>query len=148
MKNINYPRANWTSCLLLAMEAWGELAWASIRIRIPFGRQKLMQQAMNAEATKSHPAHEGPTAALLQAVNCGRRFHFTRMDCLEQSLALVRMLRRRGQSATLQIGCRRDGPGLQFHAWVAGADGVALEPGDTENRFAPFVSLRRSGFPA
>ena len=41
-----------------------------------------------------------------------------RATCLRQSLALWWLLGRRGISAELRIGVRKDGGGLQAHAWV------------------------------
>jgi hypothetical protein len=139
------------SDFLLAMEAWWKLAWAAIRIRIPFGRERLLQQALNTGAMTRPARRVDPiqTVTFVKALERGRRFHPKGMDCLEQSLALVWMLRRRGQPATLRIGCRRDGPEFRFHAWVTGLDGTPLESSDIGNRFAPFASLScRSGFPA
>ncbi|HIE94984.1 MAG TPA: lasso peptide biosynthesis B2 protein [Acidobacteria bacterium] len=41
-----------------------------------------------------------------------------RMPCLEQSLILFGILRRRGIPAELRIGVRRAGDGLNAHAWI------------------------------
>jgi hypothetical protein len=79
------------------------------------------------------------TAAILKAVGSGRRYHLRAMNCLEQSLALVWMLRRRGLAARLQVGCRRDGSELRFHAWVMGADSAPLELSEQKNPFSPLA---------
>jgi hypothetical protein len=123
------------------MEAWWKLAWAAIRIRIPFGRQKLVQRAMSTGAMTRPARRVDPiqTVTFVKAVARGRRFHPKGMDCLEQSLVLVWMLRRRGQPATLRIGCRRDGPEFRFHAWVTGLDGTPLEPRETQSHFVSLV---------
>jgi hypothetical protein len=143
MQNNNFLRAEWTRSLILVIEAWWKLAWAAVRIRIPFGRQKLVQRAMSTSAMTRRARRVAPiqTVSLVKAVDYSRRFHAKGMYCLEQSLALVWMLRRRGLAATLQIGCRRDGAEFRFHAWVAGWDGTPLQSSDIENRFAPFASL-------
>jgi Transglutaminase-like superfamily len=41
-----------------------------------------------------------------------------RTNCLEQSLVFEWLLRRRGISATLRIGGRKDGDRFEAHAWV------------------------------
>ena len=166
MKNKSFYHVDRTRSLFLTMEACWKLTWAAIRIRIPFGRKNLLQRAIDTRAISHrvpcfrgpgssltpwvrfpgaakacHPASVMQTTALINALNRVRRFHPKGMYCLEQSLALVWMLRRRGVAATLQIGCRRDGSEFRFHAWVAGWDGTPLESSDIENRFAPFASL-------
>jgi hypothetical protein len=124
------------------MEAWWKLTWAALRIRIPFGRKNLLQRAIDTRAMTRPAGRVDPIQreTLVKALDRGLRFHPKRMYCLEQSLALVWMLRQRGVAATLQIGCRRDGRDFRFHAWVAGWDGTPLESSDIENRFAPFAS--------
>jgi hypothetical protein len=59
-------------------------------------------------------------------------------NCLDRSLALCWLLRRRGIAARLRIGARKDGAQLKAHAWVE-SDGVALGDADEEHRhFVPF----------
>ncbi len=56
--------------------------------------------------------------------------------CLTQSLALARILRRRGVAAYVRIGVKTAGA-LEAHAWVE-ADGEALtDAPDLRARFAP-----------
>jgi len=49
------------------------------------------------------------------------------------------MLRLRGLDARLQLGCRRDGPELLFHAWVIGEDHAPLELSEQKNPFSPLA---------
>jgi hypothetical protein len=70
---------------------------------------------------------------------------FFRSTCLEQSLALCWMLRRRGMSPALRVGARKDADRLEAHAWVE-IDGIAL--GDAGGQYAHFVPFERSGVPA
>jgi hypothetical protein len=123
------------------MEAWCRLLQAFVLIRIPLGRQKLLQRAMSTGAVTRPARRADPvlTAAIVKAVGRGRHFHFKAMRCLEQSLALVWMLRRRGLAARLQLGCRRDGSELRFHAWVMGADFAPLELSEQKNPFSPLA---------
>jgi hypothetical protein len=79
------------------------------------------------------------------AVGQGARFHLKSMTCLEQSLALVWMHRRRGLPATLRIGGWRDGAELRFHAWVVGPESmpwkIPWELNDQENPFVPLAPV-------
>jgi hypothetical protein len=59
-------------------------------------------------------------------------------NCLEQSLVLWPLLRRRGFSAELKFGARKDAGKFEAHAWVE-LDGEALNNDSEENRgFVPF----------
>jgi len=109
------------SSLVLALEAWWALLRASVVIRIPFGRQMILRRAMNT-GTMTRPARQEDSAELVitKAVCQSARFHPKVMTCLEQSLATVWMHRRRGLPSRLEVGCRREGSQLFFHAWVAG----------------------------
>jgi hypothetical protein len=67
------------------------------------------------------------------------RFHLKVMTCLEQSLATVWMHRCRGLPSRLEIGCRREGSQLFFHAWVAGPK--LDDPADKENSFGALAPV-------
>jgi hypothetical protein len=59
-------------------------------------------------------------------------------NCLEQSLVLWPLLRRRGFPAELKFGARKDAGKFEAHAWVE-LDGEALNSGTEKNRgFVPF----------
>ncbi len=61
-----------------------------------------------------------------------------RTNCLEQSLVLCWLLRRRGISADLRIGARKEADRFEAHAWVEVA-GCALDAGNQEHmHFVPF----------
>jgi Transglutaminase-like superfamily len=64
---------------------------------------------------------------------------FFRTSCLEQSLVLCRLLRRRGVNATLRIGARKEADRFEAHAWVEMAGNVVDGGGGTEHlHFRPF----------
>jgi len=90
-----------------------------------------MMPANPCEAAKA--CHPSTSVAIGEAVCQSARFHLKVMTCLEQSLATVWMHRRRGLPARLQVGCRREGSQLFFHAWIAGPKLVDLK--DKENSF-------------
>jgi len=59
-------------------------------------------------------------------------------NCLDRSLALCRLLRRRGIAARLRIGARKEGEHLQAHAWVE-VDGIPLNDVDARHmHYVPF----------
>jgi hypothetical protein len=63
---------------------------------------------------------------------------FVRVNCLEQSLTLWWLLRRRGIDAELRIGGRKENGRFEAHAWVE-FDGVVLSEADNEHHdFVPF----------
>jgi hypothetical protein len=66
------------------------------------------------------------------------RHLFFRANCLEQSLTLWWMLRRRRIPARLRIGARRQEENFEAHAWVE-VNGIALnDPDDQHVQFSPF----------
>jgi Transglutaminase-like superfamily len=127
---------------LLIMEAWWGLLRAAIRIRIQWRRRELLENAMQPIPGMADTRQE---AAIRTAINSACRLQPKPMHCLEQGLAFVWMLRRRGIAGHLQVGCRREGSLFRFHAWVTGI-GVPT-PGQNEIPFSPLVSCG-SGFPA
>lgn len=58
-------------------------------------------------------------------------------NCLEQSLALWWLLRRRGIPADLRIGVRKDAANFEAHAWVEANGAVLSESGDEHIHFVP-----------
>ena len=63
---------------------------------------------------------------------------FLRTSCLEQSLVLCRMLRRRGMNADLHIGARKEANHFEAHAWVE-LTGTVIDSGGAEHlHFVPF----------
>jgi Transglutaminase-like superfamily len=63
---------------------------------------------------------------------------FISTNCLEQSLVLWWLLRRRGISAELRIGARKELDRFEAHAWVE-VDSAVLNDSNAEHRhFVPF----------
>ena len=56
--------------------------------------------------------------------------------CLERSIVLRQMLRRRGVEAELKIGVRREGEKVRAHAWLEHDGRPVGEPEEVEERFA------------
>ena len=73
-----------------------------------------------------------------------------RANCLERSLVLWALLRRRGIDSDLRIGARKHGERLEGHAWVEW-DGVVLnDADDAQERFVvvplPPVTPDKTGY--
>jgi Transglutaminase-like superfamily len=62
---------------------------------------------------------------------------FLKTNCLEQSLALCWLLRRRGIAAELCVGARKQDGKFEAHAWVETQGAVVCES-DERHRFVPF----------
>jgi hypothetical protein len=58
-------------------------------------------------------------------------------NCLEQSLTLWWLLRRRGIPADLRIGVRKDSGSFEAHAWVEVNGAVLSEAGNQHTHFVP-----------
>lgn len=72
---------------------------------------------------------------IAELVAAAARNLFFKTNCLEQSLVLWPLLRRRGFPAELKIGARKDAGWFEAHAWVE-LDGRALN--DANHGFVPF----------
>jgi hypothetical protein len=65
-------------------------------------------------------------------------------NCLEQSLVLWWLLRRRGIPADLRIGVRKDEGNFQAHAWVEAGGAILSESGDEHIHFVPLEGVIHS----
>ena len=66
-----------------------------------------------------------------------------RTNCLQQSLVLWWLLRRRGIDADLRIGVRKEAGQFEAHAWVELAGVVLSDDMDVYQRFTPFNRIIR-----
>lgn len=68
-------------------------------------------------------------------------------NCLQRSIVLWWLLRRRGVPSEMRFGCRAGDHGLEAHAWVECGGQVIGDRPDICERFVPFVSdLNESQF--
>lgn len=116
-------------------------AWISMRIAGAGIRKAALARAgFSADAT-SNATSSGDLAEAQRIARLGSataRTLFLRATCLEQSLVLRWMLRRRGMSPVLCIGARKEANRFEAHAWVE-LNGIALEAGGAEHHhFVPF----------
>ena len=73
-------------------------------------------------------------------INRAARIVFRRESCLERSIMLWHVLRRKGIKSDIKIGVSTGRPGLQAHAWVE-IDGKAInEIPHVKKKFAAFDS--------
>jgi hypothetical protein len=93
-------------------------------------------RAAHPDETGAEVAERAKEIARLEAA-AARNFPW-RTNCLEESLVLEWLLRRRGIPATLRIGGRKDAERFEAHAWVD-LDGENLSDTDAGHiHFVPF----------
>jgi hypothetical protein len=75
---------------------------------------------------------------VVRMVQAASRHGLTRANCLEQSLVLWYLLRRRGLPTNLRVGVRKAERGLHAHAWVELGSVVLNDARDVHLRYVPF----------
>jgi hypothetical protein len=115
-------------------------AWLAVRLlgfricKSAFERQRIIVE--NSKFPKAGALDTARRIAHLEAVTAANLFF--RTSCLEQSLVLCRMLRRRGMNPGLRIGARKKANRFEAHAWVE-LNGIVLDGGEAEHtHFVPF----------
>jgi len=116
------------------------IAWLAVRLlgfricRAAF--EEPARAARNSRFLETDTLNIAKRIARLEAVTAANLFF--RTSCLEQSLVLCRLLRRRGINAGLRIGARKEADRFEAHAWVEMAGNV-VDGGGTEHlHFRPF----------
>ena len=127
----------------VVLEATGGLlaTWVGLRL-IGFRRWErvLAIFAPTVGTTGSAQGASAQESALLigRMQEAAARNLFFRTNCLEQSLVLWWLLRRRGIDAALRIGARKESDRFEAHAWVE-LDSQVLNDASAEHRhFVPF----------
>jgi hypothetical protein len=88
----------------------------------------------NPEEQNMHLAH-----LAVSSVNKASRFSPWPSSCLQQSLTLGWLLRRRGIDSQLRIGVRKAAGRFEAHAWVEHGGVVLYDPGGTDGGYVPFA---------
>ncbi len=120
------------------LSALGELAATGVALRLRGLRRTC--DAMEA-------IHARPGRAPLTPERMARLLHLAarlgpyRPACLVRSLALQRLLRRRGFHSTLHIGVRKRERRLEAHAWVEHDGRRLLDAEGIASDYAPFEAL-------
>jgi hypothetical protein len=120
----------------VTVEAWYHLARAALVVGDAARHSRIIGDGLSHHSGRRDP---GGASEIARAVSRASRFHVKRMRCLEQSLASLWMLRRRGIAAALRIGCRSKGGILDFHAWVVDDSGSVLAGHGHESSFLPLT---------
>ncbi len=127
---------------LTALEAGLYLGVAQLLLALP---SRLLVGAVRRAMGPAASAAAAPPVDRLAAISgaLARRWP-TNALCLQRSLALLWLLRRRGIGAELKIGVRRTDGQLQAHAWVE-VGGVAVN--DDASHHGGFVVLNGEAEP-
>jgi len=113
-------------------------SWIGLRV-LGFARwQRILQRGISHAPAKTSAAPAVSAQRIAQLQDAAAHDIFLPTNCLERSLALWFLLRRRGFAADLKFGARKQSGTFEAHAWVE-LDGVALNnPADEQRDFAPF----------
>jgi len=116
--------------------------WIGLRLfGFPRWQKVLLRFSGNPQSPSPFSLEESKRLANL-ATATARRF-FLRTNCLEQSLVIWFLLRRRGVSPSLRFGGRKAGDQFEAHAWVE-CEGVVLnDEGSVRQDFIPFEPRER-----
>jgi hypothetical protein len=126
---------------LLEAAAALAITWLGLRLR-GFRRWKAMAERI---ALSPKPKSAAESDAQLQAgqdiarmAAAAARYLPFRTNCLEQSLVLWWLLRRRGIRAVMRIGVRKEANQFEAHAWVDFEGAVVGGPSEEHVHFVPF----------
>jgi len=114
--------------------------WLGLRL-VGFTRWKsaLTWLALSANATTQLRAASKQRAdAIARMSAAAARNLFFATNCLEKSLVLWWLLRRRGIAAELRIGARKELERFEAHAWVELDSRVLNDAGEEHRHFVPF----------
>jgi hypothetical protein len=116
------------------------VTWTSLRI-FGFSSWKNWTTHLSAKNNSVPPMSVEGARQLANLSTATARRLFIRTNCLEQSLVIWFLLRRRGVSATLRFGGRKDGDQFEAHAWVEWQGVVLNDEGAVREKFTPFEPL-------
>lgn len=123
----------------IVVQACAALAATRGGLRIcGFPRWKAILEALSRAPASAPEASAIPLARTVARMEAAAARHLFRTSCLERSLALWWLLRRRGVSAELRVGARKQDRNFEAHAWVEVAGAVLSETDDTHLGFRPF----------
>jgi hypothetical protein len=124
----------------LLLEAGGGFlaSWLGLRLA-GFRRWKSALASLPHATTHLHAEsrkHSADVIARMSAAAARNLFFST--NCLEKSLVLWWLLRRRGIAAELRIGARKELGRFEAHAWVEMDSQVMNDAGEEHRHFVPF----------
>jgi hypothetical protein len=122
--------ATWAGLRVLGFRRWN----ATIE-RFTLGQRS---DASSGNASRANSSDIDMASIIAMRLDLAARNMFFRTNCLERSLALQWLLRRRGIATNLRIGARRESELFEAHAWIE-LDGVVLNDAEEAHlHFAPF----------
>jgi hypothetical protein len=98
------------------VEASLTLAWSHAALHT-MSPSRVIGRATRSQARVTRPASAARLARVAWLVGVAGR-HIVRVSCLSRSVALARVLGRRGAPAAVRIGVRTVSGRLEAHAWV------------------------------
>jgi hypothetical protein len=127
----------------IALEAAAGLTatWVGLRLA-GFRRWKRTLERLlptKGSAATANSSLEEITSITVRMEEAAARNLFFGTNCLEQSLVLWWLLRRRGVAADLLIGARKDANRFEAHAWVEFRGAVLNSNGEEHLHFVPFA---------
>lgn len=113
--------------------------WVGLRLA-GFRRWKAVLEMLGHPAASSGGGQDPLEAAqeIARMQRAAARHLFFRANCLEQSLALLWLLRTRGIEGKLRIGARKEAGRFEAHAWVEQNGIVLNDAGESHRHFVPF----------
>lgn len=137
LRGFRLTPADWA---LLGAAYWWLLKarWRMRRLR---GREWLVSRPSpgKEQAGPTAPRSDEWVMRRARLVNIAARYPFVWAKCLQRSLALREWLSHRGVPTTLRIGVRREGHGIQAHAWVEFKGSVLNDTERVTEIFTPFA---------
>lgn len=126
---------------VLLAEAWWRLLAASCRLRLSPKRSLAAALAgIPSVASATAPSAEA-LRRLALAIGRAAAHHLWPMTCLPRALALQRMLARRGITAALRIGVRKEAGTFAAHAWIEVGGQAIGEPEAIDERFRALLPM-------
>jgi len=119
--------ATWAGLRLFGFRRWNEISERLARVR-----------NRNSGGVREIQADVELAGQIGRLEAATERYLIFRVNCLERSMSLLWLCRRRGIPATLQFGARKHGSLVEAHAWIEVAGNV-MDPG--EGNLPDFVAF-------
>lgn len=127
---------------LFIAHAWVLLAVMGLLIRIiPFDRLLANCQRVHVDGLLAQISMV-PLPRAIQLLQAASHHQFCVTTCLTETLALSRLLARRGMATTFRIGVSRHDRMLNAHAWLE-QNGTVLVDADDASTYVPLQPLRQ-----
>jgi hypothetical protein len=133
---------------LSSQERWLLLQAGVLGVIVAVGRRILSLKRLQVVVARALPLANPPLETNETALGIVQRaahmvqiaagHSLVRVNCLERSLVLWGLLRRRGIRSDLRIGARKNGEKFEAHAWVECQGVVLNDTPDVGERFVPF----------